>query len=425
MATDVIMPQLGESVVEGTVTKWLKGEGEPIEEFEPLLEINTDKVDSEIPAPASGTVLKRFVAEGETVRAGTRLAVIGEPGEAIPEAELAQEAAAAQAPQAPAAAVKQPARPKTDLGFISPVVARMAAEHGLDLAQIPGTGRGGRITKKDVLAYLEGRPSAAPWESPASGELFRPTEELFGGEAPAAASALQPGEVIPHSAVRRAIAEHMVQSKRTSPHVTSVMEADMSRVIAHRMAHKPIFARDGVNLTYSAYFVAASVQALKAVPLVNASWTDEGTVLHREVNIGVAVSLGEEGLIVPVVKHADELSLLAIARAVNDLAGRARRRELRPDEVQGGTFTITNHGVGGSLFAMPIINQPQAAILGVGAVKKRVVVLESQTPGLGSEDHIAIRPMVYLTLTIDHRLLDGAVADQFLGHLVQTLERWS
>jgi 2-oxoisovalerate dehydrogenase E2 component (dihydrolipoyl transacylase) len=433
MATKVIMPQLGESVVEGTVTKWLKSEGDAVEEFEPLIEINTDKVDTEVPSPARGTLLRRYVPEGETVRAGTLLAVIGSAGESLPEGEPEVAHVAEASKEAGSSASTVDARQldaSTDLGFISPVVARIAAERGVDLAEVRGTGRAGRITKKDVMAFLEKRGGAgevAPWDVPASGELFRPTEEVLGpspavlaSEKPAA-----PGTVLPLDAVRRTIAEHMVRSKHTSAHVTTVMEADMSRVVAHRNANRERFAADGVNLTYSAYFAAASVAALKAVPIVNASWSEDGIRLHKQVNIGMAVSLGERGLIVPVIHDADGKSLLALAREINQLAARARNRQLNPDDVQGGTFTITNHGVSGSLFATPIINQPQAAILGVGALQKRVVVVEAPSPAGGTADAMVIRPMVYLTLTFDHRILDGAIADQFLGAVVQRLETWS
>ena len=420
MATRVIMPQLGESVVEGTVTKWLKKEGEPIAEFEPLVEINTDKVDTEVPSPAGGVVLRVYVGEGETVRAGTMLASIGQPGEAPPEAAPAPQTAGA-VPAAPRAESPAPAA-RSELGFISPVVARIAAEHAVDLGRVKGTGQGGRITKKDVLAALESGPAPAapaPWEQPALGELFRPTEELFGksGEAvQAPAAAPMPGSLVPLDSVRRAIADHMVLSKRTSPHVTTVMEADLSRVVAHRQAQRETFLRDGISLTFTPYFVSASVEALKAFPLVNASWSERGIVVHRGVHVGVAVSLGEKGLIVPVIKDADQKSLRRLAAEVNDLAARARSRQLKPDEVQGGTFTITNHGISGSLFATPIINQPQCAILGVGAIQKRVVVID---------DAIAIRPMVYLSLTFDHRILDGAAADGFLARVVRVLQGWS
>ncbi len=445
MATKVIMPQLGESVVEGTVTKWLKKPGEAVQEFEPLVEINTDKVDTEIPAPATGVVLKVLVPEGQTVRAGTLLAVLGEEGEAVVEGEASavserDDKTPAASPQPVAAATQAGVAPKAgrsaDLGFISPVVAKLAAEHQVDLRQVPGTGAGARITKKDVLAYVESRgaqggagaPSAvAPWEEPASGELFRPTEEVFGvkPQPEARPSGPAPGTVVPLDAVRKQIAAHMIRSKTVSAHVTTVMEADLGRAVAHRAAHKEIFARDGVNLTFSAYFAASAVEALKAVPVVNSSWSEQGIVLHKPVHLGIAVSLGERGLIVPVIRDADRLSLLALARALNDLAERARGRKLKPDEVQGGTFTITNHGTSGSLFATPIINQPQCAILGVGVIQKRVVVVESPSPGGGSAEALAIRPKVYLSLTFDHRILDGAIADDFLMRVVKRLETWT
>ena len=436
MATQVIMPQLGESVVEGTVTKWLKRQHEPIAEFEPLVEINTDKVDTEVPSPATGTVLKLLVAEGETVRAGTVLALIGDPGEPVPEVASSGrtdgEGAAAKSPMTVRAPMPQakPTGPasavdrQAELGFISPVVARIAAERGVDLSKVTGSGQGGRITKKDVLTYLELKQPVPPWEEPASGELFRPTEEVLGEFKPTVAAPAM--KVQPLDPVRARIAEHMVRSRHTSPHVTTVMEADLGRVLAHRAANRSTFERDGVKLTLSPYFVAATVEALKQVPIVNSSWSDEGIVLHPQVNVGVAVSLGDKGLIVPVVKNADQLSLLALARSVNDLSERARNRKLDPDEVQGGTFTITNHGVSGSLLAMPIINQPQCAILGIGKLQKRVVVVENQGPGgeLGG-DSIAVRPMAYLTLTFDHRIIDGAIADHFLAVIVQRLQAWA
>ncbi len=449
MATKVIMPQLGESVVEGTVTKWLKREGEAIGELESLLEVNTDKVDTEIPSPAGGTLLKIVIPEGTTVQAGTVLAWIGSPDEVIPGGvpqpgrPLVVDKAEGgnghgREAEAPAAGGRTPAAGRDrDLGFISPVVARLAQENHLDLAKVHGTGANGRITKGDVLDYLE-QHKAAPaeetpaWETPADGDLFRPTEMVFGAErkkeepvkkpapAPVApAPSVQIEEagdlLIPLNPVRKAIAEHMVASKHTSPHVSTVMEADLSRVVAHLEANRAAFARDGARLTYTAYFLAASVAALKAFPVVNSSWSDAGIQVHRAINIGMATSLGDEGLIVPVIKGADGLSLLGLARAINDLADRARSHRLKPEEVKGGTFTITNHGISGSLFATPVINQPQCAILGVGAVQKRVVVIL---------DAIAIRPMVYLSLTFDHRILDGASADHFLAKVVETLQNW-
>lgn len=443
MATQVVMPQLGESVVEGKVTKWLKREGEQVARNEPLLEVETDKVTTEVTAIEGGTLLKVFVPEGTTVRAGTPLAVIGQPGEPIPAGgplpTAAHAAPSAPTPSPVVAGEKEKAARGEKASFISPVVARIAAEYNVDLSQVKGTGQGGRITKQDVLAYVEAREKAKaapppekkeelpPWEQPGLGELFRPTEEVFGpapapavpAPTPAPAEVARHEEVVPLTSIRQAIAEHMVRSKRTSPHVTTVFEVDMSRVVAHREKYKAAYERDGVKLTYTAYFVKAAVHALKAYPMVNSSWSDQGIVIKRQINIGIAVSLGDEGLIVPVIKGADNLNLLGIARAVNDLAERARNRQLKPDDVQGGTFTITNHGVSGSLFATPIINQPQAAILGVGALQKRVVVLTHD-----GVDTIAIRPMVYISLTFDHRILDGASADAFMAKVKEVLENW-
>jgi 2-oxoglutarate dehydrogenase E2 component (dihydrolipoamide succinyltransferase) len=422
MPTNVVMPQLGESVVEGTLSRWLKKEGDPVSEYEPLMEVNTDKVDTEIPAPASGVVLKILVPEGTTVKAGTLMAVIGQPGEAVPgNGHGAQPAVAA--PPLPAAAPAAPA-PRRDLGFISPIVAKLADEHQIDLQMVKGTGQGGRITKKDVLDYVEamkagGVPApvaapAAPTALPPTASVAPPTSHL-----PPPISDLRPPtsdlDFIPVAGIRKQIAEHMVRSEHTAPHVTSVWEVDMSKALAHRAANKAQFARDGVDLTLTAYFVVASVAALKAVPIVNSQWTEDKILLKREVNIGVAVAL-DEGLIVPLIKNADEKSLLRLAREVNDLAQRARAKALKPDDVVGGTFTISNHGVSGSLFATPIISQPQTGILGVGVMQKRVVVVN---------DAIAIRPMVYVSLTFDHRVLDGAVADRFLAKLKETLEGWS
>jgi 2-oxoglutarate dehydrogenase E2 component (dihydrolipoamide succinyltransferase) len=448
MSTQVIMPQLGESVVEGTVSKWLKEKGQPVKEYEPLLEINTDKVDSEIPSPASGVLLDILIPEGTTVQAGTVLAVIGATEDAAGNGEPAPEAAAAVSARvpgnggtgpgmsgsqrAPDQQIAAPPGPKRDLGFISPVVAKIAGEHGIDLAQVEGTGQAGRITKKDVLAYIErmevessqgiqGKPLdrvVETEESPLPPRASAPS--AMDASPPPSTPAPQAGEILPLSTVRRAIAEHMVISKHTSPHVTTVMETDLSRVAAHREANKAAFARDGTNLTYTAYFIAAIVGALKAYPVVNSSWSEDGILLHPEINIGMAASMGEAGLIVPVIKNADQLSLLGLSRAINDLASRARSRQLKPDEVKGGTFTLTNHGTSGSLFATPIINQPQCAILGVGAIQKRVVVVS----GPASQDAIAIRLMAYVSLTFDHRILDGAIADAFLGKVVELLQNW-
>lgn len=436
MPTQVIMPQFGESVIEGTITRWLKSPGEEVSEFEPLLEVNTDKVDSEIPSPVAGVLLDVVVPEGATVQAGTTLAWIGEPGETTPEGggngdkARSEGGALSQSTLSPPVGVVEETAPRAmpvpgrdrDLGFISPVVARIASEKGIDLFQVTGTGQSGRITKKDILNYLEQREKSPPpsiaapdWQPPAGVDVIRKTERPSQPAAQQPPSAPTDGQVLPLDPVRRAIAEHMVFSKHTSPHVTTVMEADLSRVVAHRNAHKAVYSQDGVNLTFTAYFIAASAAALKAYPKVNSSWREEGILLHRPIHIGMATSLGEEGLIVPIIKNADGLSLLGLARTVNDLSNRARLRKLQPDEVKGGTFTITNHGTSGSLFATPIINQPQCAILGLGVVQKRVVVIE---------DAIGIRPMVYLSLTFDHRILDGVIADSFLGKVVEYLESW-
>ncbi len=436
MPVKVLVPLLGEGVQEVTVTRWLKKEGEPVQELDPLLEVNTDKVDTEIPAPASGVLLKVLVKEGTVAKVGEILALIGQPNEAL---EPTEAPAVPQPGQAVAAAAEAATPSPTPIaaetsgkegsrlaGFISPVVARLAAEHGIDLSQIKGTGQGGRITKNDVLAYLEARQKAAAQPAPAPTPVVPAPAPAQEAPKPLPATPLPPtpavggAELIPHTIMRRQIAEHMVMSKRTSPHVLTVMEADMSRVITHRNAHKEQFARDGIHLTYTAYFIAAIVTALKAYPIVNSSWSEEGILIHKEINIGMATSLGEEGLIVPVIKHADTLSLLGLARAVNDLANRARAKKLQPDEVKGGTFTLTNHGISGSLFAFPIINQPQCGILGVGALHKRPIVV---TDAEGN-DSIAIRPMVYLSFVFDHRILDGASADWFLSKVKQTLENW-
>jgi 2-oxoisovalerate dehydrogenase E2 component (dihydrolipoyl transacylase) len=444
MATKIVVPQLGEGVEEVTILQWLTKEGDSVEEYDGLVEVETDKVVTEIPSPATGTVLKIvFPSEGSTVPVGTILAWIGEPGETISDTDIepgewekeiprpVTEAKAAPKPgEVPPVGEIVPENIPTEpgqiassttaipaaqagrdskFGFISPVVAKISAENSVDLTQVIGTGLNRRITKKDILAYLD--------------SLQKPPTPTAPRVKPAAMPGRKGGQgiVMPLSTIRKRIADHMVMSKRTSAHVTTLMEADMSRVVAHRSSNKEDFARDGTRLTFTAYFVAAAVEALKAFPLVNSSWRDEGILLHNEINIGMATDLGEEGLIVPVIKNADELSLLGIARAVNDLADRARSKKLSPSDVQAATFSITNHGVSGSLLATPIINQPQSAILGIGAIKKRVTVVLDEF----SNDTIAIRPLVYLTLTFDHRILDGAGADHYLAKVVESLETWS
>jgi len=417
MATKVFVPRLGEGVDEVTITKWLKKEGDSVKELEPLLEVNTDKVDTEIPAPASGVILKIEMQEGQPAKVGQLLALIGAAGESVisnqPSVTSAP-APSAPAPKADAAPSPVSRPPSHDLGFISPVVAKIAAERGIDLSQVAGTGLNGRITKNDVLNFVETREKRV--ES-------RPPTPSAAQHATSVVTPAQGDTLIKHTLIRKQIADHMVMSKSVSPHVLTVMEADMSRVVRHRAANKAAFERDGVNLTFTAYFMTAIVAGLKAFPAVNASWTDEGLLLHKSINIGMATSLGEEGLIVPVIKGADSLSLLGMARTINDLATRARARKLQPDEVKGGTFTLTNHGISGSLFAMPIINQPQCGILGIGAMQKRAVVV----PAVGGtgDDAIAIRPMIYLSFVFDHRILDGASADWFLVKVKETLENWA
>jgi 2-oxoglutarate dehydrogenase dihydrolipoamide succinyltransferase (E2 component) len=447
---DVVMPQMGVSVSEGTVTKWLKQEGEHIAADEPLLEISTDKVDTEVPSPGEGVVQQILVREGETVDVGTKLAVIapeGAPAPAAPEPEPAphyplveeaatQEAAdevaavsSAEVPTTPTQA--QPEAPAEGDGrgaektFVSPVVARIAAEHGVDPAQVTGTGRGGRVTKKDILAFVEGgAPAQAP---PAPAEALAPAPAPAAEPAPAAATPPAPEpqedeELEPASAMRRGIAEHLRRSVDTSVHVTSAIEVDMSQVVGIREKLKKEYeSAYGVNPTYLAFIARATVETLRDYPYINGELRGESIVTHKYVNLGIAVELAEgKGLIVPVIKQAEGLNLLGIARAIADLAGRARDKKLLPEDVQGGTFTITNPGGYGTFHGTPIINQPQAAILGTYAVVKRPWVVQDE---LGN-DVIAIRPMMNLTLTYDHRLIDGALAGRFLREMREKLQTW-
>jgi len=428
------MPQLGESVIEGTVLRWLKQPGDAVSKHEPLLEISTDKIDTEVPAPIAGVLLEILVEEGATVAAGTLIARLGAAGEtATPDATDTPGATAATAATAaptdeviatepPLPQQVQRAAPPAETRpagrtFISPVVARMAAEHAIDLAQVTGTGLGGRITKKDIEAHLaKGEQSADE-----DGE----DEDAAGLDKPAAAAAGDDDVLQPLSTMRRAIAQHMVLSKRISPHVTSICEVDMTAVVRHREANKRTYTRDGATLTYTPYFVAAVVVGLRAVPEANSRFTDAGILLHQRIHVGVAVAL-DKGLLVPVIRNADALNLAGLARALNDLVGRARTGQLQPDALQGGTFTLTNHGTGGSLFATPIINQPQSGILGVGAIVKRPVVRSRSASLLPSaDDAIVIRPMCYLSFAFDHRVMDGAQADRFLTAVKEKLENWA
>src|SRR5262245_48791796 len=453
-AIDVVMPQMGVSVSEGTITKWLKSEGEEVAADESLLEISTDKVDTEVPSPGSGVLLQILVPEGETVDVGTKLAVIGPAGSAPPApaaAEPQEQAPAAPAPEpepepapSPQAAAPSPApvAPSPTDGaadektFVSPVVARIAAEHDVDVNTVPGTGRGGRVTKKDILGYIEGGAPAppapaAPAEAPATPAEAPAAPAAPPPEAPAPAPAAAPaapvmsqqGESLePMNAMRRGIAEHMRRSLDTSAHVTSAIEVDMSQVVAIRSKLKNEYqSKFGVNPTYLIFVARAATETLLEYPWVNGEIRGEQIVTRNYVNLGFAVELADgKGLIVPVVKSAEGLNLLGMARAVTDVAERARNKQLLPDDVQGGTFTITNPGGYGTFHGTPVISQPQAAILGTYAVVKRPWVVEDE---LG-QDVIAIRPIMNLTLTYDHRLVDGALAGRFLRDLRQKLESW-
>jgi pyruvate dehydrogenase E2 component (dihydrolipoamide acetyltransferase) len=486
-ATDVVMPQMGVSVSEGTITKWLKQVGESVQADESLLEISTDKVDTEVPSPASGVVQEILVQEGETVEVGTKLAVIAAEGAAAPPAaegaapEREAEPAAAPAAEPEPEAVPEPATaqaaaevsaasdapataPSADTGgaaaptaaptvpttgdgagdrtFVSPVVARIASEHGVDVGSVQGTGRGGRVTKKDIMQFIESGGQAAappaPAEAPAEAPVApapaeappapAPTPAPAPAPAPAAAAPVAPAEAAegetlePVSAMRRGIAEHMRRSLDTSAHVTSAIEVDMSRVVAIREKLKAEYQKSyGVNPTYLAFVARAAVETLKNWPWVNGELRGDKIVTRNYVNLGFAVELeGGKGLIVPVVKHAEGLNLLGMARGIADVAQRARDKKLMPDDVQGGTFTITNPGGFGTFHGTPIISQPQAGILGTYALVKRPWVVQDE---LG-KDVIAIRPIMNLTLTYDHRLVDGAYAGRFLQELREKLESW-
>lgn len=441
MAVAVKMPQMGESVVEGTVARWLKAPGETVDKLEPLLEINTDKIDTEVPAPAAGTLLQVMVDAGQTVRAGTVLAYIGAAGETVADAgEDGDGTSAAKAPvlqgAAPGAAGvvstqpqavtqatdepgKRPVERPSGREYISPVVARIADEHGVDLAQLSGSGLGGRITKKDILAHVAAQ-EAAPAQEPGAQAGLQAASVSTAPDEDAAWS--------PLSAMRRTIAAHMVQSKQTSPHVTTVFEVDMTAVVRHRAAQQADFAARGIRLTFTPYFVAAVAHALRLVPAMNSRFHsvqgEPGIVENRRIHVGIAVAL-EAGLIVPVLRDADELNLAGLARAVNSVAERARTGKLDPSMTRGGTFTITNHGVSGSLLGTPIINQPQTGILGIGAIVKRPVVRSSSSSLLpDADDAIVIRPMCYLSLSFDHRVVDGAQADHFVAAVAERLGRW-
>ena len=464
MAVDIVMPQMGESIFEGTITKWLKRPGDKVERDEPLFEISTDKVDAEIPSPSSGILAEIKVGEGQTVPIQTVVGVIDAAGSAasapgpVPATTAAPARAQAPAPPKAPAAVPAPApAPKPipapgapvaasagsaphDGGRIhsSPLVRRMAKEHGIDLATVQGTGAGGRVSKQDIEAVIAasgGVPAAVP-----SVVSIPPARPVLVPPAPAPAPVAAPGapgllahvaletavprekiyfgnyEVQSMSTMRQRIAEHMVTSKRVSAHVYSVDEIDMTKIAVLRAKSKEEFERRyETKLTFMPFFVKAAVAGLRAFPTLNASLDGTNVVIHKDINIGIAVAL-DWGLIVPVVKNADEKNLLGIQRTMNDLAERARSKKLKPEEVQEGTFSITNPGVFGGLFGLPVISQPNVGILGLGAIEKRPVVVD---------DAIAIRSMCYVTLSYDHRVVDGAIAHQFLHKVKETLENWS
>jgi len=431
--TDVVMPQMGESIVEGTLTKWLKKPGERVERDEPLFEISTDKVDTEIPSPAAGTLAEVLVEEGKTVGINTVVARIDEAGGAAkaaqppspPAAQPAPPQRATPQPEPPAAETIQPAPAPEQVedtapagepaGPLSPLVRKMARENDIDLSRVKGTGAGGRITKQDLEAFLA-QPAAQP-AAPAAAAAPRP--QPVAAPAPSAPLPLAGAaktRIEPLSTMRIKIAEHMVMSKRTSPHVTTVHRVDMTAVAKTRERNKAVFQQNyGFSLTYLPFVARAAVVALRQFPLLNASLDNNNIIYHNEMNIGIAVAL-ENGLIVPVIRAADEKNVLGLQRSIVDLATRARSRQLKPEEVQGGTFSITNFGSFGSLMGTPVINQPQVAILGVGTVDKTPVVID---------DAIAIRSICHLSLSFDHRLIDGALADQFMTRLKQVLESWS
>jgi pyruvate dehydrogenase E2 component (dihydrolipoamide acetyltransferase) len=461
-AIDVVMPQMGVSVSEGTVTRWLKQQGEHVDADEPLLEISTDKVDTEVPSPGTGTLTQILVQEGETVDVGTKLAQIGgaglgggggAPAEAEAEAppEPATQPAAQQADAASPAETTQPTQPQPQQaaptsnggsgGFVSPVVARIASEHNVDPSQVSGTGRGGRVTKKDILDFIEQGPPAAAEPAPEHQPEPEPQQAAPSAPAPtpAAPAAPQPppkqpvpvqapaevlpGETLePVTAMRRGIAEHMRRSLDTAAHVTSAIEVDMSRVVAARETLKQEYqAAYGVNPTYLAFIARATVQTMPDHPYVNGELRGESIVTRNFVNLGIAVELAEgKGLIVPVIKNAETMNLLGLAKSIADIAKRAREKKLMPDDVQGGTFTITNPGGYGTFHGTPVISQPQSGILGTYALVKRPWVVQDS---LG-KDVIAIRPLMNITLTYDHRLVDGAYAGRFLKDLRERLEAW-
>ena len=441
MPTDIIMPQMGESIVEGTITKWLKKPGDKVQRDEPLFEISTDKVDAEIPAPASGVLQEIKVTEGTTVGVNTIVGTIAVDGES---------AAAPAKPSAPAPAAEKPAAAKTEdkksapaqaptptpaaqeeeeETRSSPLVRKIAREHGVNLSQVSGTGLGGRITKQDILSFIEGQGSQPA--SVGTDAIVRPAVRSEATPSPApsspapaprpAAPAPYPGDLVPMTNMRKLIAKHMIESRRTSAHVHCMYEVDFTRIVNLRNKQKAGFEqRHGARLTFMPFFVRAAVMALQQWPIISASIEGDNIRYHRQINVGIAVAL-DWGLIVPVLKNAGDLNFLGLQRGISDLGERARTKKLKPEDVEGSTFTITNPGQFGAVFGLPIINQPNSAIMGVGGITKQPMVITDKD----GTDSIAIRSVVHLTLGYDHRLIDGAIADQFMAQVKKNLETWS
>jgi len=426
MPTDIVMPQMGESIVEGTITKWLKKAGDKIQRDEPLFEISTDKVDAEIPAPASGVLQEIKVSEGATVQVNTVVGTITSDGEEVPAspAKSASQSAppadnkkeAATAKVEASVAEQKPGRHEEDdeQTRSSPLVRKMAREHALDLSQVSGTGISGRITKQDVLAFIESQTAKSLRPDvksvPASPSVIAPIRAVS-----------IPGDLVPLTQMRKIIAQRMIESRRTSAHVHCMFEVDITSIVQLRNKTKSAFEqRNGVRLTFMPFFVRAAIIALQQFPIVNASMEGDGIRYHRNVNVGIAVAL-DWGLIVPVLKNAGDLNFLGLQRGIGDLGERARSKKLRPEDVEGSTFTVTNPGQFGAVFGLPIINQPNSAIMGVGGIAKAPVVVTDKE----GNDSIAVRSLVHLTLGYDHRIIDGAVADQFMALVRKTLESWS
>jgi len=442
MPTDIIMPQMGESIVEGTITKWLKKPGDKVQRDEPLFEISTDKVDAEIPAPASGVLQEIKVSEGTTVGVNTVVGTITADGEAAAaptkaaqapatpaKEEKKEERNAAVAAPAPATSAPPPQESEDEETRSSPLVRKIAREHGVNLSQVRGTGLGGRITKQDIMAFVD-RQGSQPARVGTDASV-RPVERSEASQSPPPASAQSaprpaapaayPGDLVPLTNMRKIIAQRMIESRRTSAHVHCMYEVDFTRIVALRAKHKNAFEqRHGVRLTFMPFFVRAAIIAVQQWPIINASLEGDNIRYHRNINVGIAVAL-DWGLIVPVLRNAGDLNFLGLQRGITDLGERARSKKLKPEDVEGSTFTITNPGQFGAVFGLPIINQPNAAIMGVGGITKQPLVVTDKE----GNDSIAIRSVVHLTLGYDHRLIDGAVADQFMALVKKNLETWS